>query len=150
MTSTKSPSRREISAGGVVYRKVENANAPTYEVILCRPTGKTHWGLPKGLVDPGEDVETTARREVREESGVIARVVKPLGKDGYIYRRNGILTVKEVHYFLMEYESGDIAIHDHEMDAVEWVALNAAIERAAFEGTQKMIRAAREALLESA
>jgi 8-oxo-dGTP pyrophosphatase MutT (NUDIX family) len=37
------------------------------------------WELPAGLVDPGEDATATCRRELLEETGLSARVVKPLG-----------------------------------------------------------------------
>jgi ADP-ribose diphosphatase len=37
------------------------------------------WELPAGLVDPGEDAETTCRRELMEETGLRAVSVHPLG-----------------------------------------------------------------------
>jgi len=37
------------------------------------------WELPAGLVDPGEDAATACRRELLEETGLVARTVTPLG-----------------------------------------------------------------------
>ena len=35
-----------------------------------QPTGSKGWGIPKGGVEPGEDLEEAARREFFEETGV--------------------------------------------------------------------------------
>ena len=43
------------------------------------------WVLPKGTVEPGEDFKETAIREVKEESGVDARIVKYIGKSSYTF-----------------------------------------------------------------
>jgi ADP-ribose pyrophosphatase len=37
------------------------------------------WELPAGLVDPGEDAAACCRRELTEETGLVARAVYPLG-----------------------------------------------------------------------
>ncbi len=55
-----------LSAGVVVVRRVE----PDWRVLLLRVYN--YWDCPKGLVEPGEDPLTTARREVREETGISA------------------------------------------------------------------------------
>ncbi|MBZ0287445.1 MAG: NUDIX domain-containing protein [Anaerolineae bacterium] len=95
--------RDEISAGGVVYRRGENG----LEVLICKDAGYHKWVLPKGLVGKDEAFEQAALREVREEVGVTARLIAPLGEpEKYIYMARGIRVFKTVHYFLMEYESG--------------------------------------------
>ena len=38
------------------------------------------WVLPKGTVEKGEDYKTTALREVKEEAGVAANIIKYIGK----------------------------------------------------------------------
>jgi 8-oxo-dGTP pyrophosphatase MutT (NUDIX family) len=52
-----------LSAGVVVVRHTD-----TWRVLLLR--AYNYWDCPKGLVEPGEDPLSTARREVREETGV--------------------------------------------------------------------------------
>ena len=55
---------RILSAGVVVVRPVEDG----WRVLLLRIYN--YWDCPKGEVDAGEDLLTTARREVREETGI--------------------------------------------------------------------------------
>jgi len=61
-----------LSAGILLYRR-QRRNT---EVLIAHPGGpfftnkhRGAWSIPKGLVDPGEDVEDTARREWEEETG---------------------------------------------------------------------------------
>ena len=61
------------SAGTLLYRRGAGG---ALEVLLVHASGnynrKAPWGIPKGLVDPGETPEQTARRETLEETGVVA------------------------------------------------------------------------------
>ena len=43
------------------------------------------WVLPKGTVEAGESFETTALREVKEETGVSAHIVEYIGKSEYTF-----------------------------------------------------------------
>ena len=63
------------------------------------------WVLPKGTMDPGEDFQDTAIREVREETGVQASIVKYIGKSQYTFTVPEDTVEKEVHWFLMEANS---------------------------------------------
>lgn len=55
---------RILSAGVVVVRRVDDG----WRVLLLRVYN--YWDCPKGVVEPGEDPLATARREVREETGI--------------------------------------------------------------------------------
>ena len=55
---------RVLSAGVVVVRD----DGDGWRVLLLR--AYNYWDCPKGLVEPGEDPLTTAKREVREETGI--------------------------------------------------------------------------------
>jgi bis(5'-nucleosidyl)-tetraphosphatase len=57
---------RILSAGVVVVRRADDA----WRVLLLR--AYNYWDCPKGMVEPGEDPLTTAKREVREETGIAA------------------------------------------------------------------------------
>ena len=115
--------RDAISAGGVVYRQAPDG----VEVVLVSRVAERLWALPKGTPDPGESLEQTALREVREETGLEACIEQPLGEVTYWYTRSdGLRVHKKVTYFLMQVVGGDVAAHDHEFDDVAWVHLSEA------------------------
>ncbi|MBE5939893.1 MAG: NUDIX domain-containing protein [Lachnospiraceae bacterium] len=63
------------------------------------------WVLPKGTVEEGEDYEETAIREVFEEAGVKANIVKYIGKSKYSFNIPGDTVSKDVHWYLMNTDS---------------------------------------------
>ncbi len=136
-------SRDEVSAGGVVYRRL----GEKIEVLVCKDAGYHRWVLPKGLVAAGETYEQAAVREVGEETGVTVRLVSSLGEpEQYIYMARGMRVYKRVYYFLMEYESGSITEHDHEMEDVRWAGIDEALDLLAYDGAKRMVQQAREVI----
>lgn len=136
--------RREVSAGGVVYRE-----QPEPQIVLASRrtrTGDLVWGLPKGRIDPGETVQEAAIREVREESGLVAEIRQPLGTISYVYTWEGRGVSKVVHFFLMRATGGDIDDHDDEMEEVRWFALADVSGAAAYDSERDVIQRAVEAL----
>ena len=63
------------------------------------------WVLPKGTVEDGEKHIETALREVFEEAGVKATVMKYIGKSEYTFAVPDDTVVKEVHWYLMMADS---------------------------------------------
>jgi 8-oxo-dGTP pyrophosphatase MutT (NUDIX family) len=100
------------------------------------------WGLPKGLVESGESPETTAMREVREETGYGARVQQPLGDVSYWFVWEGTRIRKTVHFFLMDPEEGEPGQRDAEMEEVAWFPIDQAVRTAGFDSEKDMIRRA--------
>ena len=63
------------------------------------------WVLPKGTVESGEEFKDTALREVFEETGVRASIVKYVGSSDYTFNVPDDTVEKEVHWYLMMAES---------------------------------------------
>ena len=59
------------------------------------------WVLPKGTVEPGEEYKDTALREVLEESGAKASIIKYVGKSDYTFTVPEDTVSKSVHWYLM-------------------------------------------------
>lgn len=69
-----------------------------------RPALERHtWELPAGMVDPGESPETTCRRELREETGLVARQVHALGT----FAADPARLSNVIHSFLVEADRDD-------------------------------------------
>lgn len=63
------------------------------------------WVLPKGTVEAGEEYKDTALREVLEESGARASIIKYIGKSEYTFNVPEDTVDKEVHWYLMMADS---------------------------------------------
>ena len=111
--------------------------------------GDLAWGLPKGLVEPGEKPEDAALREVREEAGLEASILSSLGEISYWYVWGDERVRKRVAFFLMEATGGDVSQHDHEMEEVRWFPLGEAPRRATYPTERGVLRRAVEALAET-
>ena len=117
---------REFSAGGIVFKKVKRPKTKDQKLfwLVCQHSQHKGWVFPKGLIGDhkdGESSEETAVREVKEETGVEAKILAKLPNPAaYWYVWVGEKKFKTVYYFLMEYLNGDVKNHDFEMVKVEW------------------------------
>lgn len=128
---------REFSAGGIVFRKSKNK----IEWLISQHSQHKGWVFPKGLIGDnikGEKSEETAVREVQEETGVAGKIITKLSNPAtYWYVWEGDKRFKTVYYFLMEYVSGDIKNHDHEMSAVLWLPTQEVLGKLTYKSDKK-------------
>jgi 8-oxo-dGTP pyrophosphatase MutT (NUDIX family) len=92
------PAKHEVSAGGIIYRK----RAGQIEIFFIKdPFGR--WTFPKGHQEPGETLAETAVREIKEETNLDnLRLVAPLGRTSFRFKREEGLIEKTVYLFLFE------------------------------------------------
>ena len=55
---------------------------------------------------------------------------------------------KFVHFYLLEYKSGDVADHDFEVNEARWVGIDEAIEMLAFKSEKSIVESARKMIQE--
>jgi mutator protein MutT len=135
----------ETSAGGVVLDG-EQANVALIGRLDRR--GRLLWSLPKGHIEEGETPEQTAVREVAEETGISSEVLRPLGTIDYWFVADNRRIHKTVHHYLMQAVAGELSDADVEVTEVAWVALEELDERLAYADERRLVRKARELLVE--
>ncbi|MGB5931656.1 MAG: NUDIX hydrolase [Anaerolineae bacterium] len=134
--------RIQKSAGGVIYQEREGQ----MYVALIATKERQRWGLPKGIVEKGEESAQTALREVAEETGLEGEVVGKLGYIEYWFRNpeDKILYHKFVDFYLLEYRSGEVEKHDWEVEQARWFPIEEAIERISFDNERDILRKAKD------
>jgi 8-oxo-dGTP pyrophosphatase MutT (NUDIX family) len=144
--------RREFSAGGVIYKKTDSI--PKVALIARHQNiggqakkGKKVWCLPKGKIEKEESSESAAEREIREETGLTGRLIKLLGSVTYWYVSSidKARVFKNVRFFLFEYIKGTPGSHDAEISQVNWFAIPEALEIMTYPSERRIMqRAAKE------
>src|SRR5215475_12263190 len=121
MKERKDKSRIPIlAAGGIVLR---NDGRPQFAIVRLRKPDS--WGLPKGKLAAGEHAMAAARREVLEETGHRVTIHEFLGTLAYEASRRP----KVVQFWRMQAVGEPIADLTRDVTAVDWLALEDAIDR---------------------
>ena len=132
------------SAGGVAFR----SDGPKHEIAVIRTTEEGRWQLPKGIVDPGETPEQAAVREVSEEAGLTCKLLDPIDTIEYWFVASYDGPKKRYHkkvsFYLMEYLSGDVSDHDHEVTEARWVTFDEALSMLSFQNEKAVVEKARQ------
>src|SRR3954468_22562274 len=138
--TARPPTGREYSAGGVVVKDGQ--------CIVIVPTRRAKGGervlaLPKGHPENGESGIDAALREIREETGVEARLVEKLGDVKYWYQRDGKRIAKVVSFFLFEHVSGAPAGDPFEVEEARWMPFHEAETQLSYRGEREMVSLAK-------
>lgn len=143
---------REFSAGALVLRQMDDR----WFAAVIEPgrdgepdDRKNTIALPKGNIDPGEQPQETAIREVMEETGLNVEPVTKLADIKYVYSRkwsDNAKIFKIVSFFLMKYQSGDIGdikpAMRHEVRRAWWMPLDEAAASLSYSGEKQVAKKA--------
>ncbi len=161
----KAITSRLFSSGGVVFKKVDDKVLWFVRQTVTSDLYPTkHWMLPKGWIDnkthdtPGpmasgnvkadeKSLQETAIREVREEGGIEAKIIKKIGTSFFTYNDKQFGKVlKFVTFYLMEYIKDLPEGHDEETSEIRWLPFEEAKKLLSFGGEKEMLKKANEML----
>ena len=131
----------ESSCGAVVFR---NDNSDK-KYLLIRNKRSAHWGFPKGHIEPGENHEQTAIREVLEETGINIKIL-PGFKKCSEYTIQGRIE-KSVSIFLAETDDVEYTIQAEEIEECGWFSYSDAIKTLNYDNDKRILEQARQYLL---
>ena len=127
-----------VSAGGVVHR----GGTDGAQVVICGRSWPRIWQLPKGAPNAGETIEETALREAEEETGLRLEVHEFIDTVDYWFVRStdGVRCHKTVHFYLMSATGGDVSMHDHEFDAVQWLPVEDVLKTLSYDNEVRIVQ----------
>lgn len=138
---------KEKSSGAIIFRK---EGGKIYYLLLNYGNG--YWGFPKGRQEKGEEDLETARREIKEETGLedleFINGFKEIIKY-YFQRKRGnkkILIFKEVIFYLAKTQKKEIKISFEHL-GFKWLPYNKAIKQTTFKNAKNILRKANDFLV---
>lgn len=131
--------KREVSAGGVVFRRAELSLG----FLLIRDS-YGHWGFPKGHLEKGESPAAAAARETTEETGLAGLDLHgPINTIDWYFRLRGKLIHKYCHFFLFESAAGEpVPQQDEGITECRWFAFDEALIQLGYENAREVLRRA--------
>ncbi|MBQ9449633.1 MAG: NUDIX domain-containing protein [Acholeplasmatales bacterium] len=124
----------EKSCGAVVYTKSKQK----IKFLLVKQKNG-YYGFPKGHVEGEETEHETAKREIREETGLDVRFVDNFKECDEYDLPTKEETKKTVVYFLANFNRQRIRIQDKEIEAFALVELNEALKLLKFDRMKEII-----------
>jgi len=153
---------KERSAGAIIFRKeifLEKKDK-IYYLLLHYPSG--HWDFVKGHIEKGESERETAKREIKEETGIkdVKFIPGFIEKINYFFYRNlndqkepplsfnqnnKVLVLKEVVFYLAETKEKKVEI-SFEHIGYKWLEYKEAIKKVTFKNAREVLKKANEFL----
>lgn len=125
----------EKSCGAIVCQEVDGL--PRVLVIQHKNGG--HWAFPKGHVEQGETEADTARREIREETGLKVKLDQSFRRVVTFSPKPQVM--KDVVYFAARPTGGDPKRQEAEVEDMVWATLSQALKLVTYESDREVLRA---------
>lgn len=137
----KLPLLRHFSAGGVVFKRQDRQIL----WLVQERAGHGYWQIPKGHIEKGEKAAEAAVREVKEESGVDARVITKIDDEKYFFVQDSQRIFKTVSWFLMEYIGGSTDDFDpKEVSAAKFTSYDEALTLIKYDSEKHILEKAQQ------
>lgn len=131
----------EKSAGAVVFRRNKEIK------YLLIQYGWGHWGFPRGLIEKGESLKDTARREIKEEVEIEdIRFISGFKEwMKFFFKLKGKNIMKIAIFFLAETKTEKVKL-SYEHKDYDWLDYKEALNRLTFENSKEILKKANDFL----
>lgn len=130
----------EKSCGAIVYRRFHG----NIQILLIKHINSGHWSFPKGHVEGNETELETARREIKEETGLDVILDQTFRETvSYSPKRD---TQKVVVYFLALARRFNFVPQEDEIAEIRWVDISRATQMLTYENDKTIVNKARAAI----
>lgn len=142
MAKPKRKPEREVSAGGIVFRRQPDQSA---RFLLVRDPYE-HWGFPKGHLEGEETPAEAAFRESMEETGLTdLMMLGPIRIIDWHFRFRGRYIHKYCHFFLFESPAAEVVTQlDEGITDYRWLTLEEALEQLSYDNARGVLKRAGE------
>jgi 8-oxo-dGTP pyrophosphatase MutT (NUDIX family) len=99
------------------------------------------WDLPKGKSEKGEPISDTAKREVKEETGLDVEMNSTIGVTYHAYREGELIVLKKTYWFGMIYHGDQKPVPQtsEDISRIKWLD-QSDIERTIYKNTYASIK----------
>ncbi len=131
------------AAGGIVWRENPDSGEPEF-LLLLHKHGH-YWSFPKGRKNKGESDIETAKREIREETGIedftlLERGGKFISNTmRYFVKRGKSFIPKEVRYYLVKFSRRVEVNLSKEHIAYKWLKFDEAIANLSHANSKQLL-----------
>jgi 8-oxo-dGTP pyrophosphatase MutT (NUDIX family) len=126
----------EKSCGAVIYHMRDGS--PKF--LLIKNLKSQHWGFSKGHIEAGETEEQTARREIREETGLEVQFISGF-RSMLLYAIHEHFT-KHVVFFLAQTSDPTVRLQISEIEQASWVSYEDGIRMLHFDNDRALLKKA--------
>ncbi len=142
MPKPKRKPEREVSAGGIVFRRQPEQSV---HFLLIRDPYE-HWGFPKGHLEGEETPAEAAFRESAEETGLSDLSMHgPIRIIDWHFRFKGRYIHKFCHFFLFESPVADVLPQQDEgITDFRWLPLDQALDLLSYDNARGVLKRAGE------
>lgn len=133
----------EKSAGAVIFRRENNK----IKYLLIQYT-RGHWEFPRGLVEKGESLEETARREIKEEVGIKGIKFIPGFKEWikFFFKLKGKTIMKIATFLLAEAKTKEVKLSFEHKDYT-WLEYEEALGKLTFKNSKEILEKANDYIM---